>query len=146
MQAQPARQGPPQSLQYLSLRNSDPKVNQLLRCRPCFLVCHTVTDLPPPLLLPLPFLLFVIPWGSAVVFALAVAVAVSFGCHPVRDLLLPLPLPFCVSSTKETPFPHSAANHPTHRSFPHPSQFINSHLTPIHPRSTLCPYSTHWHL
>src|ERR1700716_3123553 len=66
----------PHSLQYLSLRNSSPKVNQLLpfsrhpqkeirRYRGLFFVRHPVRDLllRSPLLLPLLALLFVIPSG-----------------------------------------------------------------------------------
>jgi hypothetical protein len=71
-----------------------------------------------------------------------------FGLSFRRDLLLflPLPLLFLVSSTKETPLSRAASNTSTHHSFRHPSQFIISPLTPIHARSTLCPYSTPWHL
>jgi hypothetical protein len=84
----------------------------------CFFVCHPVRDPLLSLPLPLPVPLFVIPsgiccclrfcrclflylssrQGSAVVFAFAVAC--SFICHPVRDLLLssllPLPVPLFV--------------------------------------------------
>jgi hypothetical protein len=45
------------------------------------------------------------------------------------------------------PFPNLSPHKPPDPNpAPHPSQFIIYPLTPIHPRSTLCAYSTHWHL
>src|ERR1700737_5036401 len=110
----PAIQGPPQSLQYLSLRNSSPQVNQLLPglyCCRCF--CRR-----------------------------------SFVCHPAGICCclcpcrgfsgLPSPTGICLStplltarSIAASPIRHNSSNPP---------------LTPIHPRSTLCPYSTPWHI
>ena len=100
----PASQGPPQSLQYLSLRNSSPKVNRLLPFRH-----HPPTR---------PFSVFAV----AVAVSVAVAVACSFVCHPVRDLRLRLPLPLPLKNPSPLPTPDPA------QLSPHPSQFIISPL------------------
>ncbi len=71
----------PQSLQYLSLRNSSPKVNQLLRFG-----CHPRRDLSLPLFCRCLFFCLSSRQGSAVVVAVAVAFPGVKG-----DLLSPLP-------------------------------------------------------
>ncbi len=122
----------PQSLQYLSLRNSSPKVNQLLRFG-----CLPRRDLSLPLFCRCLFFCLSSRQGSAVVVAVAVAFPGVKG-----DLLSPLPHYINPKPSQ----PKARANHPIQRSFPHWSQFIISPLTPIPRRSTLCAYSTHWHL
>jgi hypothetical protein len=132
--------GPPQSLQYLSLRNSSPKVNLPLSSVSCFPPLKTT------------------PQDDTVISTEAAHAFVSRAMEKSASLprLPPEPsprlhlLPFLVlipPRKSAFPFPNLSPHKPPDPNpAPHPSQFIIYPLTPIHPRSTLCAYSTHWHL
>jgi hypothetical protein len=140
----------PHSLQYLSLRNSSPPVNpnQPAICRyrsffcRCLSCCHPRWE---SAFSVIPYA----PWTNPGQIVISIEAAHAF-CEPRSGETRFSPS----TSTQSTPrlCPCLSSCHSRRESafvlhqFPHWSQFIIWHLTWNPLRSTLCPYSTHWHL